>query len=155
MCACLCTIDILEPVDVRRLEFLRTSITNGYELLPCGCWEPNPGPPHEEEPIALTYSSPAELFSIHCSFFFFFFLGGGLVGWLVGWLVGFQDKVSLCSPGCPGTHSVDQAGLELRNLPASASQVLGLKACATTTRLLFFLISCCLPLLFLPIPLKN
>jgi hypothetical protein len=29
--------------------------------------------------------------------------------------------VSLCSPGCPGTHSVDQTGLELRNLPASAS----------------------------------
>jgi hypothetical protein len=28
-----------------------------------------------------------------------------------------------------------QAGLELRNLPASASQVLGLKACATTARL--------------------
>jgi hypothetical protein len=43
----------------------------------------------------------------------------------------FWDRVSLCSPGCPGTHSVDQAGLELRNLPASASQVLGLKACAT------------------------
>jgi hypothetical protein len=31
-----------------------------------------------------------------------------------------QDRVSLCSPGCPGTHSVDQAGLELRDLPASA-----------------------------------
>jgi hypothetical protein len=43
----------------------------------------------------------------------------------------FQDRVSLCSPGCPGTHFVDQAGLELRNPPASASQVLGLKACAT------------------------
>jgi hypothetical protein len=42
------------------------------------------------------------------------------------------DRVSLCSPGCPGTHSVDQAGLELRNLPASASRVMGLKACATT-----------------------
>jgi hypothetical protein len=28
----------------------------------------------------------------------------------------------------------DQAGLELRNPPASASQVLGLKACATTAR---------------------
>jgi hypothetical protein len=42
------------------------------------------------------------------------------------------DRVSLCSPGCPGTHSVDQAGLELRNLPASASRVLGLKACTTT-----------------------
>jgi hypothetical protein len=48
----------------------------------------------------------------------------------------FQDRVSLCSPGCPGTHSVDQAGLELRNLPASASQVLGLKACATTAWLI-------------------
>jgi hypothetical protein len=34
-------------------------------------------------------------------------------------------------PGCPGTHSVDQAGLELRSSPAPASQVLGLKACAT------------------------
>ncbi|GAB1287053.1 Targeting protein for Xklp2 [Apodemus speciosus] len=44
------------------------------------------------------------------------------------------DRVSLCSPGCPGTHSVDQAGLELRNPTASASQVLGLQACATTTR---------------------
>jgi hypothetical protein len=44
---------------------------------------------------------------------------------------GVQDRVSLCSPGCPGTHSVDQAGLELRNPPASASQMLGLKACAT------------------------
>jgi hypothetical protein len=47
----------------------------------------------------------------------------------------FRDRVSLCSPGCPGTHFVDQAGLELRNPPASASQVLGLKACATTALL--------------------
>jgi hypothetical protein len=47
----------------------------------------------------------------------------------------FRDRVSLCSPGCPGTHSVDQASLELRNLPASASQVLGLKVCATTAQL--------------------
>jgi hypothetical protein len=45
---------------------------------------------------------------------------------------GGQDRVSLCSPGCPGTHFVDQAGLELRNLPASASQMLGLKVGATT-----------------------
>ncbi|EDL29934.1 mCG148039 [Mus musculus] len=44
-----------------------------------------------------------------------------------------RDRVSLCSPGCPGTHFVDQAGLELRNPPASDSQVLGLKTCATTT----------------------
>jgi hypothetical protein len=27
----------------------------------------------------------------------------------------FRDRVFLCSPGCPGTHSVDQAGLKLRN----------------------------------------
>jgi hypothetical protein len=44
----------------------------------------------------------------------------------------FRDRVSLCSLGCPG---IDQAGLELRNSPASASQVLGLKLCATTARL--------------------
>jgi hypothetical protein len=43
----------------------------------------------------------------------------------------FQDRVSLCSPGCPGTHFVDQAGLELRNTPASASRVLGSKVCTT------------------------
>jgi hypothetical protein len=47
----------------------------------------------------------------------------------------FQDRVSLCSPGCPETHSVDQAGLELRNPLASAFQVLELKACATTAQL--------------------
>ena len=29
-----------------------------------------------------------------------------------GWGGG-RDRVSLCSPGCPGTHFVDQAGLEL------------------------------------------
>jgi hypothetical protein len=44
----------------------------------------------------------------------------------------FRDRDSLCSPGCPETHFVDQASLELRNPPASASRVLGLKACATT-----------------------
>ena len=48
-------------------------------------------------------------------------------------LLVFRDRVSLYSPGYPGSHSVDQAGLELRNLPASAL-VLGLKACATTAQ---------------------
>ena len=57
------------------------------------------------------------------SFLFLFCFWFGLVFW---------DRVSLCSPGCPGTHSVDQAGLELRNPPACASRVLGLKACAIT-----------------------
>ncbi|CAO2627870.1 hypothetical protein LEMLEM_LOCUS19714 [Lemmus lemmus] len=46
----------------------------------------------------------------------------------------FQDKVCLCSSGCPGTHSVDQAGLELRDSPAFAPQVLELKVCTTTIR---------------------
>jgi hypothetical protein len=62
--------------------------------------------------------------SFSFSFFFFFFLV-------------FRDRVSLCSSGCSGTHFVDQAGLELRNLPVSASQVLGLKVCATTPSLSF------------------
>ena len=44
-------------------------------------------------------------------------------------------RVSLYSRGCPGTHFVDQAGLELKNPPASASRVLGLKACATIAHL--------------------
>jgi hypothetical protein len=49
--------------------------------------------------------------SLSLSFFFFFLV--------------FRDRVSLYSPGCPGTHFVDQAGCELRNPPASASRVLG------------------------------
>jgi hypothetical protein len=64
---------------------------------------------------SLTLHSPCcsemhqALFQDTLSLFFFFFF------------FGFNDRVSLCSPGCPGTHSVDQAGLERRNLPASAS----------------------------------
>jgi hypothetical protein len=46
-------------------------------------------------------------------FFFLFFL-----------FFVFRDKVSLYSLGCPGTHFVDQADLELRNPPASAFRVL-------------------------------
>jgi hypothetical protein len=37
-------------------------------------------------------------------------------------VVSFQDRVSLCSPGCPG-----QAGTDLRDPPASASRVPGIK----------------------------
>jgi hypothetical protein len=40
------------------------------------------------------------------------------------------DRVSLYSHDCPGTHSVDQAGLNLRNWPASVSKVLKLKVYA-------------------------
>ena len=44
-----------------------------------------------------------------------------------------RDRVSLGRPGCPGTHSVEQAGLELRDKPASASRVRGLQVCASPT----------------------
>jgi hypothetical protein len=41
-------------------------------------------------------------------------------------------RVSLCSPGCSRTYSVDQVGLALTDPPASPSQVHRLKACGTT-----------------------
>jgi hypothetical protein len=50
----------------------------------------------------------------------------GLVWFGLVWF-GFEDRISLYSPGCPGTDFVDQAGLELRNPLASASRVLRLK----------------------------
>lgn len=49
-----------------------------------------------------------------------------LVGWLVGWLV--FSKVSLCSSDYPGTRSVGQVHLELRDLPPSASLNVGIKS---------------------------
>jgi hypothetical protein len=48
---------------------------------------------------------------------------------------GFLRQGFSAQSSCPGTHFVDQAGLELRNPPASDSRVLGLKGCATTARL--------------------
>jgi hypothetical protein len=67
-----------------------------------------------EEPRVLLSMSTLLTFVLFCLLFLFF-----------------RDRVSLYNSGCPGTHFVDQAGLELRNQPASASRVLGLKACAT------------------------
>jgi hypothetical protein len=62
---------------------------------------------------------------------------GFLFFWFLVLVLVFQDRVSLCSPGLAVldlTLYVDQAGLEHRTRPASASQVLGLKACATTAQ---------------------
>jgi hypothetical protein len=51
----------------------------------------------------------------------------------------FRDNVSLCSPGCPGTHFVDQAGLELRDPPASLClPSSGIKGVCHHTRLRMF-----------------
>jgi hypothetical protein len=57
-------------------------------------------------------------FVLFVLFFVFCFL---LLLFLVFGVLVFRDRVSLYSPGCPGTHFVDQTGLELRNLPVSAS----------------------------------
>jgi hypothetical protein len=51
----------------------------------------------------------------------------------------FLNRFSLCIPGFPGTHSVDQGRLKIRNLPASATQVLGLKASTITPRFILFI----------------
>ena len=52
--------------------------------------------------------------------FFVWFYFGFFVVVIVVVLV-FQDRVSLCIPGYPGIESIDQADLELRGAPASAS----------------------------------
>ena len=48
----------------------------------------------------------------------------------------FRGRLSLYSPGCPGPPFVDQAGLKLRNLPASAFQVMGLNVCVNKVSIL-------------------
>jgi hypothetical protein len=65
---------------------------------------------------------------VFCSLGFFFFLSWFVLGFFVCFgfffvfcFFFFRDRVSLCSSGCPGTHFVDQVGLEIRNLPVSAS----------------------------------
>jgi hypothetical protein len=47
----------------------------------------------------------------------------------------FGDKVCLCSPGCPGPHSVDQAGLELTELCLPST---GIKRYTITAHIIFF-----------------
>lgn len=42
----------------------------------------------------------------------------------------FQNRVSQCGTDCLRTFSVVQAGLKLRDSPASDTRVLGLKVCA-------------------------
>ena len=63
------------------------------------------------------------LFCISCFYSMTYFL---FLLCLFVWIWFFWDRVSLYSPGCSGTQSVDQAGLELRNPPASASQSAGI-----------------------------
>lgn len=48
----------------------------------------------------------------------------------------FSERISLCFPGCPGTHSVAQAGLELTGICLPLEP----KTCATTAQLNFYTI---------------
>jgi hypothetical protein len=57
----------------------------------------------------------ASRFALFVWFWFFGFFGFSVFV--------FRDRVSLYSPGCPGTHFVDQSGLKLRNSPVSTSRV--------------------------------
>jgi hypothetical protein len=52
----------------------------------------------------------------------------------------YGERVFLCIPGHPGTHSIDQAALKLRDSPASVSRVLGLKACNTSAQFSCFIL---------------
>lgn len=52
------------------------------------------------------------------------------MSFLFGWLVGFgffPEGFPLCSPGCPRTHSVDQAGIKLRDPCSSCLPSAGIK----------------------------
>ena len=55
------------------------------------------------------------------------FLHVYLLGFFFVCLFFLRVKDTLYSLDCPGTPYVDQTGLKLRNPPASASQLLGLK----------------------------
>jgi hypothetical protein len=58
---------------------------------------------------------------------------------LVGWFFDFGFlRQGFSVQSWLSWNSVDQAGRKLRNPPASASQVLGLQACATTAQPFFF-----------------
>jgi hypothetical protein len=48
---------------------------------------------------------------------------------LLFFCLSFQDRVFLYSPGCPGTHFVDQSGPELRNLPALPPECMTVVLC--------------------------
>lgn len=75
--------------------------------------------------------------TIKFSFFLSYFLSSSFLSF--GGAGDGGDMVSLWLSGYCGIHSQDQAGFKLRDPPASASQVQGLKACATTPSSKIFL----------------
>jgi hypothetical protein len=75
--------------DSRQHVVIDSLLSHGSQEFTSGhqaCWE-----------VPLTYCSP----NLLKDFFFFSVLKFYL------FFFSFRDRVSLCSPGCPGTHSVD------------------------------------------------
>lgn len=73
----------------------------------------------------------------------------------------FGDRTSQCSPGSPGISSVNQAGLKLTqshlfaSTSVSVSQVLELKACATTNQPRSKFLKLCFSIFVLLLILQN
>jgi hypothetical protein len=84
--------------------------------------------------VAWCWREPEGLFLILKKKYYFVLLSKTI------FLFSFYLYFSLCIHGCPGTLSVNQTGMGLRDLPASTSQELGLKVCATITWLEYSLV---------------
>ena len=107
-----------QPSSFSKVLFLFVSFETRVQLSHLGCFFICNKPPASARPgLKYTFSDPLA-FTVNCFFFFFFFgflrQGFSVQPWLA-WN-------SLCRQSWPRTQ----------NSPASASQVLGLKACATT-----------------------
>lgn len=85
------------------------------------CFTLNVCPPPAAFIYWLAYNSCGCAMLFYSFFPFFYFLF-------------FKTGIRCCSPGCLATrtHFVDKAGLQLRDLLASASRELGIKACFKT-----------------------
>jgi hypothetical protein len=75
---------------------------------------------------------------IHCLDIYWIYIRFFVLFYLFIYLFIFETGFLCIVLADPGIHSVYQAGLELRNPPASASRVLGLKACTATPSCFFF-----------------
>ena len=102
-----------------------TVVTNSCEL-PCWCWELNSGP-LGRQPVFLTTEPLLQPQNRFFCLFLFFVCFCFILFFETGFLCSFGacPGTSSCRPGWPRTH---------RDLPASASLVLGVKKCITTAQ---------------------
>jgi hypothetical protein len=88
---------------------------------PRGCWDLNSGS-SEEQSVLLTTEPSLQLFFLRIFFFF-------------------KDRVSLYSPGCPGTHFCRPGWPRTQKSACLCLRVLGLKACTIPTQFLWIFFS--------------